>query len=398
MKTILVSSLKPGMAFSKPVYIEPDNQLVGANEPISEADIERLKKWKIMEVQTEGEIVTAKPKAEPVYQDAKEKIEVETAQKDLAITVKSRTNFMDLLDKGDKTLREAYAAIASETPFQISRVRSLAEEIVSMLEETPNIFMFLYYHPGVESIYKHALHAAVYAAVLSNAVGFSTPKTIELTFAVLLMDVGMMLVPESVLNKSGKLTEEEMKKIHAHTLQGYQLLTQSAKIKNSLAVVALEHHEHFDGSGYPRHIKGKDMSDYTKVATIADSYAALLEAKAYRGAQLPYHAMKELLTLGIYRYDPIYLKAFLERMSMYPIGSVVQLSDNSVGLVVRSVAGKPMRPILLMLRDENGAVISSPVFIHLLYHKDKYITDALDPQKAGIHLERELEIIVENIG
>ena len=133
------------------------------------------------------------------------------------------------------------------------------------------------------------------------------------------------------------------------------------------------------------------MPENSRIAGIADSFAALLENKSYREAKLPYEAMKELLTLGIYKYDPVYLKAFLGSLAIYPIGSLVKLSDKSVAIVIDTVKEKPMRPVLLIIRDAEGSIIQDPIFLHLLYKADKYISSAISPKISGINIDDELE-------
>ena len=294
-------------------------------------------------------------------------------------------------------MKEGYSALAQERPFQVSRFRTLAENISTLIDDAPNLFIYTYYNRNEASLYHHIMTAAVFGGVLGTALDFSKPRVVELIFSILLMKVGMLQVPEDIRNKKGQLSDAEKQKLHAHPVLGYQLLTQHAKVKNSIAIVALQHHEHYDGSGYPRQIKGQDMTDYTRVAAIADSFSALLEFKSYRATKMPYEAMKELVTLGVYRYDPIYLKSFLDRLSTYPIGSVVQISDNTQGIVVGSVPGKPMRPLLLLLREANGKQIVNPMFLHLLYHTDKYISQALDPVSQKIDLEKELSNLISKL-
>ena len=398
MKSIPVDSLKAGMAFDKPVYIDRNNMLVDAKEAISQSDIDRLKKWNIKEIQTTGiEIQAEIVKNDSKAQNTQEKIDLEKIIKRLKETSRYRETFFEVMQEGEELVHVAYDSITHEKPFQISRIRTLAENIVTILDKGPDSFMYLYYDKRAETVGRHVMAVSVFSIVLAEALQISKPRIIELVFSILLMDIGMMLLPTSIIEKSDKLTDAEKAKVHAHPLQGYQLLTQTAKVKNSIASVALEHHEHFDGSGYPRHIKGTEMSDYTKIAAICDSFAALLESKAYRGPELPYRAMKELLTLGIYRYDPIYLKSFLDRLSIYPIGSIVKLSDNSMGIVAGHVTGKPMRPVILIVRDTEGHRPSDPTFVHLLYHTEKYISQALDPEEALLDLALEITHFTEKL-
>lgn len=406
MKKISVSELKPGMTFTKPVYLDPDNMLVQAEEPVTASDIDRLQKWNIKEVETSGELIemteeemnapTALPGTSQAV-SAEETKEIDRIKSELKKTILLKNEFIQLLEDGQTLLKECYQSITDERPFQISRVRQLAENLSSNLDRCPNGFFYTYYDNSDVSLYHHVMVAAIYGGILGNALNQSKPKVIELIFSMLLMKIGMVKVPETIRNKTGQLTETEINSLHTHPIMGYQLLTQVAKIKNSLALVALQHQEHFDGTGYPRQIKGDEMVENTKIAAIADSYAALLEPKSYRANKLPYEAMKELITLGVYRYDPVYLKTFLNRLSIYPVGSIVKLSDNTTGLVAGSIENKPMRPIILLLRDPDGTRFAKPVFLHLLFNNSKYILKALDLETSKVNFVPELNEMVPHL-
>ena len=160
--------------------------------------------------------------------------------------------------------------------------------------------------------------------------------------------------------------------------------------------MALQHHENYDGSGYPRGLKGQEIAEEARLVAIVDSFQAMMERKLYReDAKLPYEAMRELLSLSLSRYDPILLKSFLEVMSVYPVGSVVELNDKKIALVVSSTAGKPMRPCLLLLRDETGEKPSSLEFIHLFYSPQYYIVKALNPNEIGIQPLDEVALLLK---
>jgi HD-GYP domain-containing protein (c-di-GMP phosphodiesterase class II) len=302
---------------------------------------------------------------------------------------------LNLINHGAKVLTEAYEVLAAEKPYQTSNIRNLSEEIITLSTENPIAYINLYYQNYNVSLYTHLINTAIFGAYLANAMEFSIPKGIELVFSILLMDVGMMLLPASIRMKEGKLNESEKTQLQAHPLRGYQLLTQIAKVKNSVAMVALQHQEHFDGSGYPRHTKGDQISEYARIATIADSYSALLEDKIYRKGKLPYEAMKELLAYGLYRYDPNYMKHFLYKFSVYPVGSLVELSDKSFGMVVRSGHDKPMRPLVYVFKDPLGRYLEKIRFVHLLYRPDMYIVNPVLPENAGFSFEAEMEEIIK---
>jgi len=394
MKKIQVNILKAGLAYDKPIYIDKENIFVDAYEPIKPSDLERLNKWNITELETDGQ--PAKPKTKSAY-DEPEGIEREEILKAKELFIRASVIFDEIeefMKKGVVTLNEAYGTIISENPYQISILRNLAEELAALLNNNPECFMNIYYIEMEKSLYKHLMYSAVFGAQLGKALDFSQPKIIELVFSIFLMDIGMMLLPPAIRDNSEKLSPEDKVQLQAHPLKGYQLLTKKVKVKTNIAQVAIEHQEHFDGSGYPRKLKGKEISEFARIAMIADSYSALLEEKSYRAKKVPYNAMREILSLGIYNYDPDFMKQFLNRHSIYPVGSLVELSDGSKGVIVTASAEKPMRPIVHILRLADGSIPEQNIFLHLLYRTHFFVVSPIDIGTLGTTYKDELQRII----
>ncbi len=392
-----VKFLRPGVSFTKPVYIDPSNMLAAANVLVTQSDLDRLNKWKIDEVLSDGEPVYASKKDEAEFLDGQQKLDIENLKKDLKSLVRAKPAFQNLTLATEVVLKNFYERVNANNNPESNNIRVKAEEITNLISDTPLSVALIPAYIVETDTYKHVVACSMYSVRLGLALDFSRPKIVELVFSILMMDVGMLKVPDSVLAKTTKLNETELQMIHAHPVHGYQALTQIAKIKNSLASVALQHHEHFDGSGYPRKIKGAEMAEYSRVASIIDSFVAIISRKPYRKNRLPYDAMKELLTLGIYRYDPVYLKSLLDTLAIYPLGSIVELSEGSTGMVVAAMKGKPMRPLVWILRDAKNQRPPKPDFVHLLYSTDKFISKAKFAEDAGLNLDVEYEQLMKQL-
>jgi len=153
-----------------------------------------------------------------------------------------------------------------------------------------------------------------------------------------------------------------------------------------LDILSLQHHEQYDGKGYPRGLKGNQINEYSRIASIADCYEAQIVQRSYRKKQLFYHAMKDLLASGVNKFDPVILRTFLSKMSVYPIGSLVQLNDGCIGLVIGSVPEKPLRPIIKLIFDKNQNKITKHIILNLLTETSLFITRALEENEKGINL------------
>ncbi|MDZ4726721.1 MAG: HD domain-containing phosphohydrolase [Leptospira sp.] len=389
MRKIPVYDLVPGSKFTKSVYLDKDTVLVSARQPITQQDLDRLKQFGISFVLTEGEPVLGIEEDKssggantgyfdtnlPLLQDD------EHSARYKYILEKANTNkvefsavFKDAFELVQKTYRSA-----SEGKYtEIREFREIAERIADHVKGNPQlpILLLSHSHSGYY-LYTHICYATFYAVLLGNYLEFSRPKLIDLALASLFADMGMVTVPEEVSEKKGTLTELDLKTIKRHPVTGYQILTQRLKLKNSLAIVSLQHHEAVDGSGYPQKILANQIEELTKVFMIADQFAAMIMPRPYRQAILPYDTMKIMISENVNRYDLKMVRLFLNKLSMFPIGSGVCLSDNRIGIVIDSNRDKPLRPVIRITKDDLGNRMKLLEFVDLMRDLNTYIQKAV---------------------
>ena len=405
MKKIKTNDLKAGMTFDQPVFIDSDNVLVQANQEITTRDIERLKKWGIDEVSTNGSL-KKKPAGDDTSQDSKAPAtagapdpsifsrpddELKEVIKRYEALRHNKRTFRGILTESAEVLGENIKSLFEKKQFNNQQVIQTANRLTQEVCSKP-LLLILYqatrYTP--DWLLQHSLHSGAYAVFLAQSLGYSKPRLQELMFATILMDIGMFSLPLHIRDKQEALSEAEKTKVNAHPLMGYKLLMQIAKVKSSLATVALQHHETFDGKGYPQGLKAGQIEEISRIAQIADCYTAMIERRPYRKAHLPYDAMKTMLSVEMNRFDLKLLRKFLGLVSIYPIGSCVKLSNNMIGLVVASKPDKPLRPVLRLMRDGEGLPFNDLYFLDLVKKTDIYIVSAVTPASAGIQLENEI--------
>ncbi len=429
MKKIKVADLKPGMVFDQPVYIDPTNVLVQAKQEISAKDIERLTKWGILQVETSGRLLNeeaneeaagaataakagaasggaAVPAAAGAPQGGapaggggtivspggdKKSEEIVKISAEYETLRKFKRNFRNLIVETGEVLQTNIQALVDGKNFENQAVIKVAGRLVEELTSKDLLLLSLrgLRYGGNWSIF-HSIHAACYGITLGHALNYSRPKLQELAFAMLLMDAGMHKLPGHIRDKAAELTEAERASVKTHPLIGYQMLVKIGKVKGSLATVALQHHESFDGNGYPQSLKSGQIEESSRIASICDVYTAMIEPRPYRKAVLPYDAMKNMLSVQMAKFDPKILRTFLGRISIYPLGSLVQLSSNHIGMVTACRPDKPLRPILRLMRDEGGLPYNGLEFVDLIKQTDVYIVKALDAPSAGIDLDSEI--------
>jgi HD-GYP domain-containing protein (c-di-GMP phosphodiesterase class II) len=386
IKKIPIDELKPGMRFDRPIYIDSNNMLVDANVIIKEEDIKKLQKWGISAIETSGTLVPDKSEGDAALPPGTELTgDVGIIFSDYNSLLKKRRRLIEVHRNACDELEKIHTAIKNMAKFKIKDLEAILKDIISLVEENRNIFIFLYgLDEGKNYLVVHSVNVTFYTILMGLSLKYPPEKVKELGIASLLIDAGMLKIPVYILHKQSTLTDQEYNTVKTHPIHGYKLLKQLGEVPENIAIVCLQHHEQYDGRGYPRGLKGHQIDEYARIAAIADSYEALISNRSYRKKQFFYFAMRNLLSSGVNKFDPVILKVFLSCMSVYPIGSMVQLNDNSVGLVVGSIPQKPLRPIIKMVFDKGGKRVAKTLIKNLLEDSSLFITKALDEEQAGV--------------
>lgn len=162
-----------------------------------------------------------------------------------------------------------------------------------------------------EYTYSHTVNVSSICTALGMALGFDDEELKDLALGALLHDVGKMKVPKEILNKPGKLTDEEFTFMKSHPLFGYQIITNEMQLPEKIAVVALQHQEKYGGFGYPNKLKGKEIALFAQVAAIADVYDALVSKRVYKQPIPSSKAIQIMLEDGSKSFNPFMLYKFV---------------------------------------------------------------------------------------
>ncbi len=191
----------------------------------------------------------------------------------------------------------------------------------------------------------HSLNVSLICNIFAGWLKFSPEDTRALTLAGLLHDIGKMLIPRDIIQKDGKLTDDEYKKIKMHSIKGYQAM-KDYPIDIRIKYAALMHHERCDGSGYPNGFVGDQIDDFAKIVAIADVYDAMTSNRRYRKSICPFEVVENFERDGFLKYDPGLLMTFLERIVQSYIHNIVRLSDGRNGEVVMINKFALSRPVV----------------------------------------------------
>ncbi len=207
----------------------------------------------------------------------------------------------------------------------------------------------------------HGLSVCILAMVFGRHLNFTESELDALGLCGLLHDVGKVKIPAHVQNKRGSLTTEELRLIKQHTIDGYKILRANKTQFTRLTDVALNHHERPDGRGYPRSLKHHEISDYAKIIAIVEAYDAMTSDRCYAQAKGPVDAHKEVYANLGKQFDEEYALQFMQAIGPYPPGTVVELRNGMVGIVLTGHPKFRHLPTVILLRDEDKKIIEEEV-------------------------------------
>ncbi|MDW8802291.1 HD-GYP domain-containing protein [Clostridium sp. A1-XYC3] len=193
-------------------------------------------------------------------------------------------------------------------------------------------------------IYSHSVNVAVLSSVIGIAMHLDNRKIEKLVASALLHDIGKVFIPISLLNKEEQLTKEEETLIHSHAEKGYRYIKQHYNIPVTTYVGILQHHERFDGKGYPDGKKGEDISQFGRIICLCDAYDNLISEKADKKAYIPSDAIEYIMANNGLIFDPKLVKVFLRRVAPYPLGSILRLSNGEKVIVIENNEHCSTRP------------------------------------------------------
>jgi len=387
MKKIPVSELKPGMKFSRAVYITPTNMLVSPNTPLKESDIEKLKKWGIKEVETAGEIIYVPeetPKASTKESSVlKEKI-IEEYQK----LHRMKNRYLEIYNETVELVKEIIIDLQNKRKVSRIKIKPVISSFVTSVLTNEHIFIYMASNLCDEYDYLpyHSVNVSIFSIIIGHNLKMESANLSLLAESAILHDIGMINVPSQILKKKEKLTPKEYEIIKLHPIYGYKILAKDLEFPPEIANVALQHHEQFDGGGYPRKLKGDQIDLFARIVSIADTYEAMTKKRYHRDKFLSYEAMKNVLSESQNKFDPRLLRIFLSLISIYPIASFVKLNTNAICMVIGAYPDKPLRPILKVIIDEFGDKIYNVEerYIDLVEEPSMYIVSAIDEKEVGI--------------
>ena len=385
MNAINTSDLRPGQVFTAPVYTEGDYLLVAAQAPLRQKDIDVLISWGIEFVKTEGSLEESLAELEeleePEDNNQSDQEPLKFSISDVQENSVSYRSYKNLIEK----LNIVFSALKSDDDIQMSTIDNICVELLKDLKDYPN--NFVEYILGGEitgnELAKSSVNTAILSAMTAQELKLPNHKIHNIVAGALLHDVGMLRLSKGITEKKGGLSEAELEQIKTHLGHTSNIVTKKLFGPKEVNLIAIQHHERWDGQGYPDKLTGQAIDIGARIVSVADAFEAMVSKKSYRNSLVGYQAIKNLMADNARRFDPAVIMAFTKIIGIYPIGSIVQLNDNIIARVVNVHPNAPMRPVVQMLTDSRGKVLDpgKNSTVDLLADKTLFIKHAIDPEE-----------------
>ena len=258
----------------------------------------------------------------------------------------------------------------------------LVDEISSSVMRNPGALISLARLKTADDYtYMHSVAVCALMVALARQLGQDEATTRELGMAGLLHDLGKALMPMEVMNKPGKLTDEEFAIIKSHPEAGHKMLLEGSDVGEIPLDVVLHHHEKMDGSGYPKRFKGDQISLYAKMGAVCDVYDAITSNRPYKAGWDPAESIRKMAEWCNGHFDERVFQAFVKCLGIYPIGALVRLASGRLGVVMEQSEHSLLTPIVKVFFSTKARTHIAPEIVDLSHPR---VTDGIvSREEAG---------------
>lgn len=351
MKMVFLRELKQDQVIGKSVYNNDGRFLIKSGTKTTREVINLLRKNMIFFVYVEDDALD-----DVKVDEELDKVKVKALEK--------MPEVFDNLLTGDKDSAEKSVKV----------IYNLVDYIVADGSTNTNLYELKSYD---EYTYIHCLDTGIMACFLGKSLGYKGEKLKELSVSGVLHDIGKIKIPSEIINKKGKLTEEEFKDLKLHPKYGKEIIEKYDTFSDDILRGICEHHEKYDGTGYIAGLKGKEISEFARIISICDVFTAVSANRSYRKRFNPNEAYELILSGSGSSFDPEIVQKFRMTFFVYPLGSCVKLSNGVEGYVVKQNEKFPDKPIIRVTYDTITRQPISPYEVNLVKNLNLVINEVI---------------------
>lgn len=289
--------------------------------------------------------------------------------------------------EANRIVRNLMGDVRLGLQLEVDRLEPLVENMVDSIFRNQDALLPLAHLKSHDSYtFEHSV--SVCALMVAFGRGLKLPReTIkEIALGGLVHDVGKAKVPDSILNKPAKLTDDEFARMKSHVVQSIIILQNTPGIGDQALHVAGQHHERFDGTGYPNRLKGQEISLHGQMAAIVDVYDAISSDRVYHKGMPPSVALKKLLEWSQHHFDPLLVQSFIRAIGIYPSGTLVRLDSGRLGVVMEQNEGNLLQPVVRVFYHAVKQYYLPPETVDLARTQDRVAsTESYEKWKIDPH-------------
>lgn len=310
-----------------------------------------------------------------IYEDQK------SVQDELAFATESYARSTEILTRVAHDIR-------SGNTLQLESVEEVIDDMVESMVRNPDAMMWVARMRELDvSTYDHGLNVAISLVAFGRHIGYPREPLSHLGMVGLLLDVGKIKLSRALLEKNGRLTDEEFAMVKNHVELGLTELHRTPNIHTDVLEGIAQHHERINGSGYPQGLPGEKISIFGRMAGIADTYAAMTKKRAYAEAASPHEVLQMLSNWSGTLFHQDMVEQFIQSIGAFPVGSMVELSTGEVAVIVTHNKLKRLKPKVLIITEPDKTPRKYPTTIDLIYdvsEKPVYIRRGLPSNAFGL--------------
>ncbi|MEI0493606.1 HD domain-containing protein [Brachyspira intermedia] len=374
---IPLNEVKEGMKVASNIYNSDDKRIVDIGTVITKDIIETLKRnsittvsvMELLDLKKENTVNTSGDGKKAVLRGVME----EDGKKILKIDSQEVVKRQEATIEKTKSL---YETAKNGGGIDFDSMKKEVNNMLSSIVENKDAHSYLsMLKRKDETMYKHAVDVATLAAITAGELNLTKVDMANIMLGALVHDIGKVLIQESLLSKVN-LTKEEEAILKKHPTQGYKLVKRD-NLDDNIADIVLEHHEKYDGSGYPFQKDNKDISLYSKIVSICNTFNNLITKGEHGVPCTPDKAVKIIISLAKKDFDSDVVKAFQKAVGFYPNNTRVKLSNGSIARVIEQNPNLPLRPVLSIVKHLDGTVSDGLEVVDLSTSNDLFIKEIM---------------------
>jgi HD-GYP domain-containing protein (c-di-GMP phosphodiesterase class II) len=290
-----------------------------------------------------------------------------------------------------RAVDEVFSTAASGQRPDLETISGTVSDMERSMLRNPDAFLLLNKMRRQDSYtYSHSIHCGAYAIAFGRQLGLPPAQIHELALGAMLFDLGKIKLPKGLLEKRGDLVATEFAVIKMHVKHSLDLLQDCPGISPQTIAMIATHHERFDGSGYPKGIRGGEIPLFGRMAGIVDFFDAVTSVRPHAPNTSPHEAIKSLYRYRNTLFQDELIEQFIQTLGVYPVGTLVELSNGEVGIIVGQNRARRLRPRVLVVLDSDKTELTTPPVRDLMLEEEDaeqplYIQKCLEPGTYNVH-------------